>query len=102
MTDRIVMLLSEAAEHEKLTEHDGIGLRSLAQCLGDDGRTELLSFDSEWLLMVGLVRCVRWFDPDLVAGWEPQKESIGFIMDRAAALWMQRGIELECDIRWEL
>ena len=86
-----------------VTEHGGIGLKALSQCMSEDAQSELLSFESECSLVVGWMRSVRWFDPDILMGWNLQKESVGFIVDRAATLALRAGANgFEYDVRSEI
>ena len=43
-------------------------------------------FTGEHALLHGLVRLVRQYDPDIVCGYEVQKQSLGYIIERAALL----------------
>lgn len=71
--------------------------------MSEDAQSELLSFDSECSLVVGWMRSVRWFDPDLLMGWNLQKESVGFIVDRAATLGLRAHSNgFEYDVRSEI
>ena len=44
------------------------------------------TFDSEGALLDGFVAAVRALDPDIILGYEVQQGSIGFLVERAAAL----------------
>ena len=81
---QLIMLFSDENQHLRLTRNNGLGLKMLSQEMGEN--VEILSFDSEIKLFHGFIRCVRFYDPDIMIGWEIQKLSLGYIIDRAMYL----------------
>ncbi len=82
---QIVLLYSDQMQHEKLTRNDSIGLKCLAQEI-DNKNTEILSFDSKLKLLNAFIRTIRFYDCDIIIGWEIQKQSLGYIIDKAMHL----------------
>jgi DNA polymerase elongation subunit (family B) len=46
-------------------------------------------FETEWALLEGFAAAVRALDPDILVGFELQKGSLGYLIDRAATMEMQ-------------
>eukprot|EP01083_Nonionella_stella_P301945 1038821_1 len=86
ITNQFLLLHNSPLHHELLTKNGSIGLKSLCQEVDGGNNTQILSFDTELKLLRGFTGAVRFYDADILIGWEIQKQSIGYIIDRAIHL----------------
>jgi DNA polymerase elongation subunit (family B) len=62
------------------------GGEDLGYCIEDGGSLLFSLVSDERELLTKLEELVRFWDPDFLAGFEVQKESIGYLVDRASQL----------------
>jgi len=69
-----------------------------------DTAVNALYFETESALLDALVTLVRSADPDIVLGYEVQKASIGYLLDRAQVVWNGHVTSTghPRDLAWEL
>ena len=77
-----------ATEAPKLDES---GVERIRLGLGCSRRILITRVDDEVALLWAFVRLVRAWDVDMIVGWEVQRESLGFLLQRAAV----RGMPLD-------
>ncbi|ETO25010.1 hypothetical protein RFI_12134 [Reticulomyxa filosa] len=75
------------SKKKKVTRNNNHILRVLSKRVGE--KVELISFTEEEKLLSAFVDVIRFWDPDILIGWEIEKQSIGYLIDRGKQMGMK-------------